>query len=256
MSLGYEVQGTGPVIIMVHGLGGSSNTFQPQALGLAKKYRVIRPDLPGAGRSSNQPPETLVSVADSLINLATQLGAQSVHWVGHSLGSVICQILASRHPQSVKSLSLLGPISEAAPAARAALAERAAKVRKEGLDWFVDTYIANSLSKETTESNPAVGAFLRESLLRQSPAHYADFCVELSAHSAVALANVAAPTLLLTGDEDKVGTMATVAQMAKELPAGEMQVLKSCGHWLTVERPSSVTAALEKHLSSVERDPK
>ena len=256
MSLGYEVQGTGPVVIMVHGLGGSSNTFQPQALSLAKRYRVIRPDLPGAGRSASKPAETLISVADSLVALATQLGVTSAHWVGHSLGTVVCQILASRHSQRVKSLSLLGPFSEAAPAARAALAERAAKVRAEGLDWFVDTYIANSLSKEIIESNPAVGTFLRESLLRQSAAHYADFCVDLASHKAIALQNLTAPTLLLTGDEDRVGTVATVTQMSKDLPAAAMQIIKACGHWLTVERPVEVTAALEKHLDIVERSSK
>jgi 3-oxoadipate enol-lactonase len=253
MSLGYEVQGTGPVVFMVHGLGGSSNTFQPQALSLAKRYRVVRPDLPGAGRSASKPAGTLISVADSLIALAGQLGVTSAHWVGHSLGSVVCQILASRHSESVKSLSLLGPIHEATPAAREALVERAAKVRAEGLDWFVDNYITNSLSHEVIESNPAVGAFLRESLLRQSAAQYADFCIDLASHKAVALENLAARTLLLTGDEDKVGTVASVTQMSKEFPAAVMQVVKACGHWLTVERPADVTAALETHLESAER---
>jgi 3-oxoadipate enol-lactonase len=248
MSLGYEVQGTGPTVIMVHGLGGSSNTFQPQASVLASKYRVIRPDLPGSGRSASTPSRSLVSIADSLI----ELGGAPAHWVGHSLGAVICQVLASRHPKAVKSLSLLGPFTEAAPPARAALTDRAAKVRAEGLDWFVDTYILNSLAREIANANPAVAAFLRESLLRQSPAHYADFCAELAAHKAVALSSIAMPTLLVTGDEDKVGTVASVTAMSQELPNASLLVLRHCGHWLTVERPGEVTSALEKHFEQVE----
>jgi pimeloyl-ACP methyl ester carboxylesterase len=248
MSLAYEVQGTGPTIIMVHGLGGTSNTFQPQAADLAKKYRVIRPDLPGAGRSAGKPAQNLVAIADSLMELSDA----PAHWVGHSLGAVICQVLASRHPQAVKSLSLLGPFTEAAPAARAALADRAAKVRAEGLDWFVDTYISNSLAGEITKANPSVAAFLRESLLRQSPSHYADFCTELAAHRAVALSSIAAPTLLITGDEDKVGTVPSVTAMSQQLPDAVLLVLQQCGHWLTVERPDEVTSALERHFESVE----
>ena len=249
MKLGYEIQGTGPTVIMVHGLGGSSNTFQPQASVLSSKYRVIRPDLPGAGRSASRPSKSLVSIADSLVELD---GGVPAHWVGHSLGAVICQVLASRHPEAVKSLSLLGPFTEAAPPARAALADRAGKVRADGLDWFVDTYILNSLAKEITNNNPAVAAFLRESLLRQSPAHYADFCMELAAHKAVPLASIAVSTLLVTGDEDKVGTVASVTAMSQEFPNASLLVLKHCGHWLTVERPGEVTAALEKHFESVE----
>jgi 3-oxoadipate enol-lactonase len=249
MNLGYEVQGTGPTVIMVHGLGGSSNTFQPQASVLASKYRVIRPDLPGAGRSASKASGSLVSIADALVELD---GGVPAHWVGHSLGSVICQVLASRHPEAVKSLSLLGPFTEAAPPARAALADRAAKVRAEGLDWFVDTYISNSLAKEITINDPAVAAFVRESLLRQSPSHYADFCTELAAHKAVPLASIAVPTLLVTGDEDKVGTVASVTAMSHALPNASLLVLKHCGHWLTVERSGEVTSALEKHLESVE----
>jgi pimeloyl-ACP methyl ester carboxylesterase len=181
-----------------------------------------------------------------------ELGGGPAHWVGHSLGAVICQVLASRHPGAVKSLSLLGPFTEAAPPARAALVDRAARVRADGLEWFVDTYIANSLAKEITKDNPAVAAFLRESLLRQTPAHYADFCTELAAHKAVALSSIAAPTLLVTGDEDKVGTVASVTAMSQELPNASLLVLRHCGHWQTVERPGEVTSALEKHLESVE----
>ena len=67
MDLGYEQQGTGPAVIMVHGLGGTSNTFQPQASILAKRFRVIRPDLPGAGRSASLEAGSLTTVAAALL---------------------------------------------------------------------------------------------------------------------------------------------------------------------------------------------
>lgn len=251
MELRYEIQGAGPTIIMVHGLGGSSNSFQPQAQYLATRFRVVRPELPGAGRSASLPVESLEAVADALADLTRQLAVDSAHWVGHSLGTVLCQIIAVRHSARVKSLALLGPIAEAAAPARGALHDRAKRVRAEGLDWFVDNYIAGSLSVATQRDNPAVGAFLRESLLRQASAQYADFCLALAQHTAVTLPSIAAPTLLMTGDEDRVGTVTTVGEMARQLPNAELHVLKSCGHWLTVERPTDVTMALEAHFASV-----
>lgn len=252
MHIGFEEQGSGPAVIMVHGLGGSSNTFQPQALRLLEHYRVIRPDLPGAGRSATLPAGTLVGVADMLAELASRLQVKSAHWIGHSLGTIICQIVAIRHPALVASLTLLGPIAEAAPAARTALAARAKTVRAQGLGWFVDTYIPAALAKSVFASTPATGAFLRESILRQSPEQYADFCVELSSHSAVKLESILAPTLLVTGDEDKVATVDTVTAMSKQLPTGSLRVLQECGHWLTVERPNEVTDAIVRHLRAVE----
>lgn len=255
MNLGYEQHGTGPAVIMVHGLGGSSNTFQPQALALAKEFRVVRPDLPGAGRSASQEAGSLTSVATAVIALADRLEVGSFHLVGHSLGTVICQIVAAEHARRVLSMTLLGPLAEAAPAARTALAERAERVRREGLDWFVDGYIANSLAKKTNESNPAVGAFLRESLMRQTPTRYADFCEELARHNAVPLSRIEAPTLLLTGDEDKVGTVPVVTAMSQQLPQARMHVLKECGHWLTVECPVEVNSALSQHLEAASRRP-
>jgi pimeloyl-ACP methyl ester carboxylesterase len=46
-------QGSGPAVVMIHGLGGSANTFEAQARALSRSHRVIRPDLPGAGRSQD-----------------------------------------------------------------------------------------------------------------------------------------------------------------------------------------------------------
>jgi 3-oxoadipate enol-lactonase len=248
MSLGFEEEGDGPALIMVHGLGGSSNCFQPQARKLAKQYRVIRPDLPGAGRSMSNTSTTIVDVADELVKLLAQLKISSAHWVGHSLGSVICQVVALQHQTQVRSLALLGPISELPPSGRSALRSRAAKVHLEGLSGIVDPYIATALATDIDETNPVAGAFLRECLLRQSPHHYAKFCLDLAQHDAVPLHNISVPLLLITGDQDKTATVESVTAIAKKSSNATLIILKDCGHWSTIERPSEVTSAVDQHL--------
>ena len=88
--MAVEVQGDGPAAILVHGLGGSSNTFEPQMESF-RNCRAIRPDLPGSGRSATPDgPLSIQGFAEALIRMARSLGADKVHLVGHSMGTIVC----------------------------------------------------------------------------------------------------------------------------------------------------------------------
>lgn len=126
--LAVEVTGDGSPVICVHGLGGTSNSFTPQMPALAG-LRVIRPDLPCAGRSLNTEKPSITSVAAALIKLADVLGVRSAHFIGHSLGTLICQYLAAERPERVASLTLVGGLLEPAAVARDGLRSRAQVAR-------------------------------------------------------------------------------------------------------------------------------
>jgi 3-oxoadipate enol-lactonase len=74
--LAVEVTGSGTPVICVHGLGGTSNTFTPQLPALAS-MRVIRPDLPCAGRTANSDKLSITSIAATLVKLADVLGVKA-----------------------------------------------------------------------------------------------------------------------------------------------------------------------------------
>ncbi len=112
MKVHVDDQGSGPTVVLIHGLGGSTNTFEAQTQALAASYRVIRPDLPGAGRSQGAVIPSLEAVAEWLAERVAA-AVPKAHWVGHSLGSVLCQWVAAKYPDSVASLSLVGPFWEA-----------------------------------------------------------------------------------------------------------------------------------------------
>ena len=107
-----EVDGQGPPIVLVHGLGGTSNTFQPMLEHFAG-YRCLRPDLPGSGRSA-RPYETLTlsRMISSVIEVITSVAGAPAHVVGHSLGTLVAQHVAVEAPEWVRSLTLFGPIIE------------------------------------------------------------------------------------------------------------------------------------------------
>src|SRR5688572_4676576 len=92
--MAVEIDGSGEPLIMVHGLGGNSNVFQPQLKALAARFRVIRPDLPGSGRSPANGQASISGFVDVLARMARVLGAEKAHWVGHSMGTIVCQHMA------------------------------------------------------------------------------------------------------------------------------------------------------------------
>ena len=112
--LHYVDQGQGPAIVMVHGLAGNLHNFTyGLASPLAKNYRVICVDRPGCGYSERPgyADSSLEAQADTLALLLDHLAIESAVFVGHSLGGAISLAMAQRHPQKVKALALIAPLT-------------------------------------------------------------------------------------------------------------------------------------------------
>jgi pimeloyl-ACP methyl ester carboxylesterase len=112
--LHYLDRGTGPVVVLVHGLGGNLRNFYGLADRLAATCRVIAVDRPGCGHStviSGEHP-TLLGQAAILARFLTRLGLDRPLLVGHSLGGALSLALALDHPQSVRGLVLISTLSQ------------------------------------------------------------------------------------------------------------------------------------------------
>ncbi len=249
--MAVEVAGEGAAVILVHGLGGSSNTFQPQ-MGALQGYRAIRLDLPGAARSCvPQGPLSMQAFADAVLRVAAELGVTRAHLVGHSMGTIVCQHIAAERPDLVASLLLFGPILEPSDAMRTGLGGRAKLARTDGMLPIADQIIVGGLSPETKASRPAAVAFVRESIMRQDPEGYARHCEALAAARAVDHARIAAPTLLLTGDSDGTASPAAVQALGERIKGAKVAIIEQSGHWATIERPEVCTAKLTEFFSSI-----
>lgn len=247
-SLVAEIAGDGPAVVMVHGLGGSSNSFQPLMPGLAE-FKVIRPDLPGAARSPLQAGRPgLMALCQALHDLVRACGVTSAHLVGHSMGTLLCQYLAAAEPKLVSGLTLYGPILEPPAAARAGLKDRAALARRDGMAPIADAVSQGSLSPAARRNNPAAVAFVRESLLRQDPAGYAAHCEALAEAKPAGHAAIACPTLLVTGADDPVAPPEMARRLAGLLKNAEVRILPDCGHWPMIEAPTAALRLLEGRL--------
>jgi pimeloyl-ACP methyl ester carboxylesterase len=242
--MAVEVDGQGEALVMVHGLGGTSNTFWPLMELLAPRFRVVRPDLPGSGRSPVPGLLSIQALTDRIAAATRALGIDRAHFAGHSLGTIVCLHLAAAQPSLVRSLALFGPLLAPSDTARPGLRERAAAVRRDGMQPSADAIVTASLSAESRTNRPVAAALVREMLMRQDPEGYARTCEALVGATAADVSAVRCPTLLITGDEDPVAPPATVRAMAERIPGARTVVLSRCGHWATLERPPEVTAAL------------
>lgn len=251
-----EEEGEGDVVVCVHGLGGSTNTFSPLMATLAR-HRVIRVDMPGSARSARvEGPLTIERLVEMLVSICARLHVTRAHWIGHSLGTIVCQHVAVTVPKLVRSLALFGPLIAPPEAARSAIRARAAKARSEGVAGMHEIALGllnAAISADTRQRSPLAVAFVRESLMRQDPDGYARTCDALAEAPAAALERIEVPVLLVTGDEDGVAPPQQVRAFADKLHAAKsarVVVLPRCGHWTPIERAEECARELRDFLAA------
>jgi 3-oxoadipate enol-lactonase len=243
-----EVEGDGSPILFVHGLGGSSNTFQP-LLGALNGYRCVRPDLPGSARSRLPHENLSISLfVKILIETAQTLGACPAHLVGHSMGTHVCQHIAAQIPDQILSMTLFGPIYEPTDAARERLRDRAQLARSQGMQVIADVMVSAALSSETKSAYPIAAAFVRESHMRQDAEGFAQSCEALANAKAADVRMIKCPTLLVTGEEDSVAPPSAAHALAEKIAGAKTKILDRCGHWAPIERSVDCAKLLSDFL--------
>jgi 3-oxoadipate enol-lactonase len=250
-SMTVDSDGEGPPIVMLHGLGGTSNSFQAMVAPLAG-FRIVRPDLPGAGRSPlPAQPLTVRFLVEAVENATAHLGVGRAHIVGHSFGALIAQHLAAGRPGRVASLTLFGPILEPQDAARERLRDRAATARKEGMCTVADQLTGSALSTAAANDNPVVVAFVRESHMGQDPEGFARSCEALAQADKADHRLIDCPTLIVTGDEDAVAPASIAQELADRIGNAKTLVLHRCGHWAPIERSKECGKLLSEFVRGI-----
>jgi pimeloyl-ACP methyl ester carboxylesterase len=255
-----DVRGDGDAIVFIHGLGGSMNAWTPLLPALAR-WRCVRPELPGAGRSRKAhalgeatPHRGQLSAethADAVLRVCEALGISRAHLVGHSFGTIIALHVAAKEPARVRSLALFGAMAEPAPAQRENMRARAASAREQGMFEIAEGISQFALSPSTRETQPVTVAYVRESIAAQDPEGFARNCIALAEARAARLELIHCPALIVNGDEDMVTPLSGARQLAGRLASARVEVFGRCGHWPTLERPAESQRALRDFLERV-----
>lgn len=241
--------GGGDAVLMIHGLGGTSNTWTP-LMGAFAHNEVIRFDLPGSGRSTRlDGPLSMDGYVQAALRVLSSKGVERAHILGHSMGTIVAFHMAAREPKMVRSLALFGPLLCPPDAARPNIRARAAKARGEGVPGMAaiaETLVQAATSAETKAKRPVAIAYVRESLMRQDPEGYARSCEALADAQPADPAKIGCPTLLMTGDEDGVAPPQVVRALGEKIAGAQVEVLRGCGHWTPVEKPEECMDALRR----------
>ena len=243
-----EIEGDGPPIVFLHGLGASSSSFQPLLDSLGG-FRCIRPDLPGAGRSSVPFAKiTMDSLVEAVRDVLRTVAGAPAHLVAHSMGTAVALRVAAAAPEDVLSLTLFGPIGAPGDAARERLRDRARLVRQNGMIAVADAVAAAGLSTTTKSTNPIVLAYVRESHLRQDAEGFAQSCEALADAGGLDLRRLRAPALLVTGEDDPIAPPTAVQALADAIKSAKVRILARCGHWTPLEEPKLCAQLASGHI--------
>lgn len=246
--MAVEVDGEGDPVLMIHGLGGTSNSWTP-VMGAFARFRTIRIDLPGSGRSARvEGPLSIERFVQASQRALAATGAERVHVAAHSMGTIVAAHLAAREPRTVRSLALFGPLLAPPDPARTAIRARGQKVRAEGaagMQAVADALVQGATSAESKARRRAAVAFVRESLMRQDADGYGRTCDALADAQAADTSQIKCPTLLVTGDEDAVAPPQAVRLMGEKIAGSRTEILRGCGHWTPVEKPDECIDLLQ-----------
>jgi 3-oxoadipate enol-lactonase len=241
VSLFLEDAGSGDVpVLLLHELGGSSESWRQVIPLLATDRRVIAVDVRCAGRSDKPPgPFTLADVADDLDGLlqALNLGGP-VDVIGAALGSLVGALLAIRHPAQVRRLAMCAVAPDMAGPTRHYLAERAEKVRALGMRGVAEASLANSFPA----SHPAERAAYRGIYLGNDPAAYAELSLALGRLEMTAADwnEIRAPVLVASGAHDFLWPPPIGRQVAALIPEARFEVMEDAGHFPHLQAPATL----------------
>lgn len=170
--------------------------------------------------------------------------------IAHSMGCLVALTLTLTNPELVSKLILLGPpLCPVPESVRTGSVARAAVVRASGMADVLDAVVAAGTSSKSKSDNPLAIAAVRMSLLGQDPEGYAKDCTALAAVSQPVPVNlIKAPTLIITGSDDKVSPPQVREELASQMEGAEFKELPSVGHWHLFEDVKGVSAAIESFL--------
>ena len=229
----------GAPVVLSHALGLNLGMWDSLAAELASRHEVLRYDHRGHGGSAVPAgPYSMLDLVADAARLIREWGRGPVVWVGLSMGGMVGQGLAIRHPELISKLVLANTAAKYPEASLGAWAQRIAAVEAGGLEAIANTVLERYFHAEFRATEPVAVAEVRKTLLRTTPAGYVAACHAVAGVDWLnQLAQIKCPTLILAGALDVGAPVALSEAMAAHISGAKLVVMPKASHLSVLEQP-------------------
>lgn len=245
---GLIPEGDAPTLILIHGAGMDSTVWQMQSRYMAHRgVRVLAVDLPGHGQSGGDVTSSVEAMADWVIAFMDAAGCQNVSVAGHSMGSLVALEVASRVPERMRNVALLGCAAEMPVHPDLIQAAQDGGKLAPGLitDWGF-----GNISHKGGHIHPGLWAMgAAEQLVRNAkPGALANDLIACNEYKNAlnAAAKITGNTHIISADEDKMTPPKNARLLSDAIVTCAMTVLAKTGHMMMLERPREIAKMLLK----------
>ena len=258
ITMGYDDEGDGDPVVLVHGHPFDRSMWGPQVVEFAAAgWRVIAPDLRGYGESSVSPGVArFAEFAEDVAALLDHLGVDRVVLGGLSMGGQIAMEFYRLFPGRVSGLLLADTFPRAeSPEGKVLRRSAADRLLAEGMAPYADEVLGKMIAPYNVTASPGVAAHVRQMMTATPPqgaaaalrarAERPDYCLLLT--------EVVVPALVVVGADDEYTPVADAEFMHERLADSTLAVIAGAAHMPNLERPIEFNDAMRRLLTSVAR---
>jgi len=256
--LSYREEGSGPAMLLLHGVGGNRTVWNTTIPWLAPEFRVLAPDLRGHGRTPAPPGShlTYLELAGDVLRFLEERHAAPTHLVGLSGGALLALRIALDQPEKARSLVMVSGAAYTDAHTRA-VAQRWSEVyAKEGADPFALRLLKDLYYPDWIEDHLVFADELREEVRHQdfgAAVQWARSMGTFDERHRVGTLRV--PTLIVQGMDDAVVDASHGRILRQSISGAQIRIFAHTGHMVPVERPKETAEAISTFVRALGATP-
>lgn len=236
------------VIIFIHGIGLDHSMYEDQISFFSKKYRVIAYDMLGHGKSYKPRGDyKLTHYSNQLLSLIENEKVKKVNIVGFSMGALVAQLFAIKHPDKVKTLTLLNSVANRNDRQRREILERVNAVKSHGHHSTIDAAITRWFTDDFLKNNPSLIKNIIFLLKRNQTKDFLKSYIVFATSDQKLWSKInmiESPTLIITGEDDIGSTTQMSMELKNEIKNSMINIFPNVKHMLPIEASNKLNKYL------------
>ena len=247
----YEIEGSGPWLTLSHSLACDLHMWDEQMPALTKQFKVLRFDTRGHGGSSAPAGAyTLEQMSDDVRGLFDALGIRQTHWCGLSMGGMIGQTFALRHPGYFRTMTLADTTCHYPPESQSAWTDRIRLAESKGMAPIADLMIARWFTEASCKAGGAALKRIADAVRATPVAGFVGCCHAIPKLNLTArLKEIRCPTLVIVGEQDPGTPVAMAREIHDNLPGSQLVIIPDAAHLSNIEQTKAFDAALLDYIA-------